>query len=697
MTGDVIGPEIQTLRAAAKGPIGAEKIGRIFCGGYREEQEKVEKNKEESYEGKALWRIGVFLLSLITAASFFFSACCGVGTYYVVNENLKDVRPETAWSRVLWYDKSNMEDIAANVLYAYLEIGYQGIKWYFGQDLGFWYVIYYKDKRIGGNLSKALEDLAKTFYFEEGTIPFFPKAANYSVKILMRNEYDGNGVSDTLGTEETLARFFKNNFPWIFWGLVYGVPLTMVLLAMDIGVINRRKKFRIGMVPIEIAAIGMWSTLHLMLSKGALDPPLLSALLQSWIARCASFIALTVFFAVYLISWLRNENYYKYSLLYWAIRGLGRLLKMYGSLFANRKLIWKLLVLGGTVILVELLAILIVYWRGRFVSKWLILLWVLEKLFLLPYLIYHGLILTHIQETAHEIASGNMDCQTKAVPIPGLLKDLAQDINAMSDSISIAVEDRMKSERLKTELITNVSHDIKTPLTSIINFADLIKKENSENPKIQVYADHLYQQSSRMKKLIEDLMEASKASTGNMEINLEICDVRVLLGQCLGEYEDRLKEHDLELVVKLCEESIYILADTKMLWRVFDNLMGNICKYAQGGTRVYLSTEVREKKVLITFKNISNYALDIPPEELMERFVRGDLSRHSEGNGLGLSIVKGLMDLQKGNITLAVDGDLFKAILEFPIADQKNNGAEPERDETEENGLKKEIDGNSEE
>ncbi len=650
------------------------------------------KKKEESYVDKVLWRTEVFLLSLVVAASFCFTVFCGVGTYYVVKWNVKYVRPETAWSRLLWYDKSNMEDVAANILYAYLEIGYQGVKWYFGQGLDFQYAIYYKNRRVGGNLPIAMENQAKTYTFTEETIPFYPKAMNYNVMIMLGDGETEKDFLESLDDGEADTSYFKANFPWIFWGLIYGVPLTMVLLAADIGLIDRRKTFRMGRVPVEIAIIGIWGTIHLMVSSGGLNPPLFIASLQNWVARCAAFVVLVIFFTLYFISWLRNEKCYKCSLLYWIFQALGKVLDMYSYLFSNMKLVWKLLVLGGAVVLAELSVILFAWLKGHPVSGWLILFWVLEKLFLVPYLIYHGLVLTRIRDAAHEIVSGNLNYQTKAVPVPGLLKDLSQDINDMSDSISIAVEDRMKSERLKTELITNVSHDIKTPLTSIINFADLIVKEKSENPKIQDYAEHLYKQSSRMKKLIEDLMEASKASTGNMEINLEVCDVRVLLGQCLGEYEDRLKEHDLELVVKLCEESIFILADTKMLWRVFDNLMGNICKYAQGGTRVYLSTEVRGEKVLIIFKNISNYALDIPPEELMERFVRGDLSRHSEGNGLGLSIVRSLMDLQKGNITLAVDGDLFKAILEFSIVDQKNDGAEPEPAETEENGLQNAAD-----
>lgn len=269
-----------------------------------------------------------------------------------------------------------------------------------------------------------------------------------------------------------------------------------------------------------------------------------------------------------------------------------------------------------------------------------------------------------------ELAKGNVEYRLETNEMPKIFQPFGEDLNAVAGSVQTAVEARMKSEHLKTELITNVSHDIKTPLTSIINFSDLIKQEKTDNEKITEYADHLHQQSIRLKKLLEDLMEASKVSTGNVEVHMEPCDIKVLLGQCLGEFESRLQEKGLELIVKQSEERLQIMADNRMLWRVFENLMNNICKYAQKDTRVYLNAETVTKDgkewVEITFKNVSKYALDIPPQELMERFVRGDLSRHTEGSGLGLSIVGSLMELQGGRLMLATDGDLFKAILCFP-------------------------------
>ncbi len=244
-------------------------------------------------------------------------------------------------------------------------------------------------------------------------------------------------------------------------------------------------------------------------------------------------------------------------------------------------------------------------------------------------------------------------------------KKHGEDINRIGDGIAAAVERQMKSERLKTELITNVSHDIKTPLTSIINYVDLMKKEEITDPTILEYVDVLDRQSVRLKKLIEDLMEASKASTGNLNVNMETFDAAVLLTQFIGEFEERIQAAGLELVVSQPMPPVFIQADGRHLWRVVDNLMNNICKYAQPGTRVYIDMAVINDQVTIMFRNISSARLNISSDELMERFVRGDSSRNTEGSGLGLSIALSLMQLMGGTMQLDVDGDLFKVILAF--------------------------------
>ena len=223
----------------------------------------------------------------------------------------------------------------------------------------------------------------------------------------------------------------------------------------------------------------------------------------------------------------------------------------------------------------------------------------------------------------------------------------------------------MKSERFKTELITNVSHDIKTPLTSIINYVDLIKKENVTDPTLQEYVEVLDRQSNRLKKLIEDLIEASKASTGALSVNMEPVDAAVILDQVVGEFREKLEARGLSVVVNAQQPPVMILADGRHLWRVMDNLMGNIAKYTQTDTRVYIDMKKEGGWVQMTFRNISREQLNISSQELMERFVRGDSSRNTEGHGLGLNIAQSLTKLMGGNLHIEIDGDLFKVKLFF--------------------------------
>ena len=245
------------------------------------------------------------------------------------------------------------------------------------------------------------------------------------------------------------------------------------------------------------------------------------------------------------------------------------------------------------------------------------------------------------------------------------LRTHAENLNNVQTGVAAAVEEKMKSERFRTELITNVSHDIKTPLTSIINYVDLLEKEEIPNENAKEYLEVLERQSARLKKLIEDLIEASKASSGSLSVNLEKLEAGVFLVQTVGEFKEKTEKNKLDLQIKKPEEPIYIMADGRHFWRVIDNLMNNICKYAQPETRVYINLEQTGEKVQITFRNTSRYPLNISSEELMERFVRGDSSRNTEGNGLGLSIAGSLMELMHGKMQLFVDGDLFKVVLEF--------------------------------
>ena len=327
----------------------------------------------------------------------------------------------------------------------------------------------------------------------------------------------------------------------------------------------------------------------------------------------------------------------------------------------NTKLFTRGLVIMLVISFVEFMAIIICWWE---MDIYLVLFF-LTKLIEFPFAAFILLQMQKLQEGSKRIAAGDLSEPIDTSKMIWEFKKHGENINKVSDGIALAVEDRMKSERFKTELITNVSHDIKTPLTSIINYVDLIKKEEVEDQTLQEYIDVLDRQSARLKKLIEDLMEASKASTGNLTVNMDDCDVEVLLTQLIGEFEEKLVANQLDVVVQKPEHPVFVMADGRHLWRVFDNLLNNICKYSLSGTRVYVSLEEQENEVTITFKNISKDALNIPSEELMERFVRGDSSRNTEGSGLGLSIAQSLTELMKGSMKLEIDGDLFKVRLKF--------------------------------
>lgn len=293
--------------------------------------------------------------------------------------------------------------------------------------------------------------------------------------------------------------------------------------------------------------------------------------------------------------------------------------------------------------------------------------WLITNALLAAALIYTAICAKKLLTAGQKLAAGDESCVVDTSKLHGPFREHGENLNTIRDGVSLAVEARMRSEHFRTELITNVSHDIKTPLTSIINYVDLLGKEKPENEKMREYIDVLQQQSARLKKLIDDLLEASKASTGNLTVNAELCDVGVLLDQTLGEYGEKLNAAGLEPVLTKPEKPVIIMADGRHMWRIFDNLLNNICKYSQRGTRVYLEVCERDGKAVVTFRNISSRQLNISSDELMERFVRGDSSRNTEGSGLGLNIAQSLAQLQKGTMELTVDGDLFKVTLTFDV------------------------------
>ncbi|MBO5303522.1 MAG: HAMP domain-containing histidine kinase [Lachnospiraceae bacterium] len=342
--------------------------------------------------------------------------------------------------------------------------------------------------------------------------------------------------------------------------------------------------------------------------------------------------------------------------------------KVCGKLTESIPFLWKAWIIMGALAFLEFVGILATSYN----TGMQIMLWFAEKVVLYGALTLCLLQMLKLKQGAKKIADGEMDSQIPTEKMLFDFKEHGEDLNRIQEGIGKAVAERMKSERFKTELITNVSHDIKTPLTSIINYVDLLEKEDISNPKVQEYLEVLSRQSTRLKKLIEDLMEASKASTGNLAVAAECCDAGVMLTQTVGEFEEKLKAGQIELLVQNSKEPVYICADPRHLWRIFDNLMNNICKYALGNTRAYVNIEKTGGYGRIIFRNISKYALNIDSDELMERFVRGDSSRNTEGSGLGLSIAKSLTELMHGTFELVVDGDLFKVIVTFPITEKND-------------------------
>ena len=326
-------------------------------------------------------------------------------------------------------------------------------------------------------------------------------------------------------------------------------------------------------------------------------------------------------------------------------------------------LIWKTALAGLILVFIEFVLFMQDYY-GTLAAPFLAL-----KLAELLAVLYVAVNLRTLQKGGEKLARGDFSSPIDTKYLIGDFKRYGQELNDVQSGLEQAVQEQMKAEHLKTELITNVSHDIKTPLTSIVNYVDLLKKEDIPSPEAREYIAVLDRQSHRLKKLTEDLVEASKASSGVLNVDLQPTDVNVLFSQIEGEYQERLAACQLTLVTQPPAPGTVIRADSRLLSRVMDNLVSNICKYALPSTRVYVVSTLSREAVTISFKNVSRDELNISPDELMERFVRGDASRHTEGSGLGLSIARSLVQLQGGRFDLAIDADLFRADITFPLSE----------------------------
>lgn len=377
-------------------------------------------------------------------------------------------------------------------------------------------------------------------------------------------------------------------------------------------------------------------------------------------AGVLAFVGNAVFLFLYLslIRRMRSGTLWNGSVLY-------LICKILQEVYENRKVTGKFIL----VYLVQSAAILILAVWGYYYSQPLFL----AALALLIVTIGVFMLKDRVQrqkiiEGIEKIKSGNLDFKIDTKDFTGENKVLSEGINNLGDGLEKAVDSSMKNERMKADLITNVSHDIKTPLTSIINYVNLLENEQLENEKVKSYIHILKEKSARLEQLTEDLVEASKISSGNITLEMVKINLVELVYQTGGEFNEKFEKQDLTVFTRLPKEPVVIMADGRRIWRVLENLYNNVAKYALTGTRVYVEVEKQENFAVFSIKNISSKPLNIPSDELTERFIRGDVSRSTEGSGLGLSIAKNLTSLMGGTFDIILDGDLFKVVLRFPLA-----------------------------
>lgn len=525
------------------------------------------------------------------------------------------------------------------------------------------------------------DDLTETTGFQAEITEETSKKINYTITVHLKNELKEKDIFYYI---TRIYRFVENNEKMLVALTVISAVLTLALFVFLMCSAGHKNGFdgiyisRFNKFPYDITV-----ALTALLSAGVLGLALSSldytGELMDYNTSALPFIppfyalsvmavsALLTAFCFTTAVRLKTETLIKSTLIYKILRFIfkqfKRLFKFVGYTLRKIPTIWKSAFIISVIFMVDFILIMILSLGNDGAALLLLFL----NFAVAVTLILICIMFSEIKNGTEKIAKGNTEEKINEYRMLGDLKVHAQNINSINDGIARAVEQKMKSERFKTELITNVSHDIKTPLTSIINYVDILSKENIDNENAEEYIEVLSRQSSKLKKLIEDLLEASKASTGNLAVNFTKIEIGTLLSQTLGEYEDRFAKKRLEPVLNNSSKMLFISADNRHMWRIFDNILNNIAKYAQENTRVYIDAFERDGTAEITFKNISKEKLNISGNELMERFVRGDSSRNTEGSGLGLSIAKSLAELQKGCCDVQIDGDLFKVTLKFPV------------------------------
>ncbi len=346
----------------------------------------------------------------------------------------------------------------------------------------------------------------------------------------------------------------------------------------------------------------------------------------------------------------------------WSLRAFRTCYDCMRTFWRNRRVFWKTIAVYGVFLIFQWIPVMASYGMPEIPVFMMAAADIVAAFFLIK----NALEKEQIKNGIREIASGNLNYQIPSKRFQGGdYADMSENLNNIGSGLQKAVEKSMRDERLKTDLITNVSHDIKTPLTSIINYVDLLKRENIEDPKIQGYLDILEMKSQRLKTLTEDVVEASKVSSGNITLEFMDVDLVEMLNQTIGEFSEKMEARQLKVVASLPEEPAMIHVDGRRMWRVLENIFNNAAKYAMPGTRVYADLKKEGEKICFSLKNVSEQPLNFSSDELTERFIRGDVSRSTEGSGLGLSIAKSLTEMQGGKFELYLDGDLFKVTITF--------------------------------
>lgn len=433
----------------------------------------------------------------------------------------------------------------------------------------------------------------------------------------------------------------KNGSEELHFGVLYKVPLDL-LLAVTIA----------GFSFLNIILLEIPNASIVIAAFGVLILAEVNALIGLCVTVCAR---------------IKGRTLLKNTLIYIVLRAI---LKFIKTIFRNLPFIWKGALITIVVIAVNYFILITARYEYPYAGSPVIAYWFIEMLPVLAAVLYCLICMSRLKKCGEEIANGNISYKTDTRIMLGAFRKHGENLNSIADVTSKAVEERLKSERMKTQLITNVSHDIKTPLTSIINYSELIGAQECSCEKHSEYAEVLKRKSESLKRLLSDLVEVSKASSGALDISLEPCDAGVLIDQLYGEYEQRCREAGLELVVKPPDGQITVLTDNRKIWRVFENLMNNACKYSLKGSRVYVGVRKNGDNAVFSVRSTSAKPLDMTPAELMERFVRGDASRSTEGSGLGLSIAESLTAAQGGKMDLTIDGDLFKVTLTFKITNR---------------------------